>query len=170
MGRMTYVELFDGFSEDHGFSYEDMVLDALGIGLAYARYKVPGLREVLDFRLEYWPFVHKGFRPLSDHSGLCNLPAFKLSGVEPPRKTPLRYVELHAGYYTRGFLREERLAGEDKERTAFVGIGVNLNELFFGRRPRDASTVFDRARRLVFEHVRIPCTSYRFYEDTKTTR
>jgi hypothetical protein len=169
-GLMTYVELFDGFSEDHGFSYEDMIIDLLGIGLAYARHRVPGLREGLDFRLEYWPSGHKGFRPLSDYSGLRYLLAFKLSGVEPLRTTPLRYVELHAGYYTRGFLREERLAGEDKERTLFVGIGVNLNELFFGRKAKENPTVFDRARRLVFEHIQVPYTSYRFYEDTKTTK
>lgn len=170
MGLMTYVEFFDGFSNDHGFSYEDMVVDALGVGFAYLRHRIPGLREKLDFRLEYWPSGHKGFRPLSDYSGQRYIMALKLSGFETLRKTPLRYVELHAGYFTRGFLRDERLAGEDRERTPFLGIGVNLNELFFGWRAHESRTCLDRARRLFFEHIQIPYTSYRFYEDTKTTR
>lgn len=170
MGLMTYVEFFDGFSNDHGFSYEDMVMDALGVGFAYLRHRIPGLREKLDFRLEYWPSGHKGFRPLSDYSGQRYILALKLSGFETLRKTPLRYVELHAGYFTRGFFREERLAGEDRERTPFLGIGVNLNELFFGWRANESRTCLDRVRRLFFEHIQIPYTSYRFYEDTKATR
>lgn len=170
MGLMTYVEFFDGFSVDHGFSYEDMVMDALGVGFAYLRHRVPGLREKLDFRLEYWPSGHKGFRPLSDYSGDRFILALKLSGFEKLRKTPLRYLELHAGYFTQGFLPDERRAGEDRERTPFLGIGLNLNELFFGHVTRKSPTCFDRARRLIFEHVQVPYTSYRFYEGTQTTR
>lgn len=170
MGLMTYVEMFDGFSEDHGFSYEDMVLDALGVGLAYARHRIPGLRDLLDFRMEYWPSGYKGFRPLSDYSGMRYLLAFKLSGIELSRKNPLRYLELHTGYYTRGFFPQERADGKLRERTPYVGIGLNLNELFFGHRPKDSPELLDRARRLVFEHIQVPYTSYRFYENTKQTR
>ena len=51
MGLMTYIEVFDGFSKDHGFSAEDIVVDAAGVIFSIARRKVPGLREKVDFRL-----------------------------------------------------------------------------------------------------------------------
>ena len=52
---MLYVEVFDGFSSDHGFAREDVAMNLLGTGLAYARIVNPRLRELLDFRMEYQP-------------------------------------------------------------------------------------------------------------------
>lgn len=162
LGLMTYVEVFDGFSKDHGFSREDMVMNLSGIGLSYLRSVVPSLRDRLDFRMEYEPSGHKGFRPLSDYAGQRYLLALKPAGFEALRNTPLRYVELHAGYYARGFTKAEQ---SPRERTMYLGIGINLGELFFGGRP--ASTQLysaDHVGRLFFEHVQLPYTSYRAYE------
>lgn len=170
MGLMTYVEVFDGFSVDHGFAYEDMVMNVLGIGCAYFRHRIPGIRDKIDFRMEYLPSGHKGFRPLSDYSGQRYLMALKLSGFEALRKTPLRYLELQGGYYTRGFLRDERLAGEERERTPYLAIGVNLSELFFGSTAIKAPPLVERVGRVFFEHVQVPYTSYRFYENTEESR
>lgn len=157
---MLYVELFDGLSDDHGFAREDVVMNLLGTGLAYARTVSPALRDTLDFRMEYEPSGYKGFRPFSDYSGQKYLLAFKLGGVSALRDTPLRYLELQTGYYTRGFSKAERDDGLERSRHSFVGIGINLNELLFGRRTAQESELRN-AGRLFFEHVQIPHTAVR---------
>lgn len=157
---MLYVEVFDGFSGDHGFSREDMVMNLIGTGLAYARTVNPKLRDVLDFRLEYQASGYKGFRPLSDYAGQKYLLALKLGGFETLRQTPLRFFELQAGYYTRGFSKEERADGLVRRRQSFVGVGINLNELLLGQR-QGAETGLKNAGRLFFEHVELPHTAAR---------
>lgn len=166
MGVMTYVEVLDAYSKDHGFSKEDLLMDLAGVGLSYLRNTTPGLREKLDFRLEYRSSPYKGFRPLSDYAGQRYLLALKLGGFDRLRRTPLRYVELHTGYYARGFTDPERQAGVRRERTGYVGIGINLGELIFGTASarRDRPYSLDYVGRTFFEHVQIPYTSYRALE------
>ncbi len=157
---MLYVELFDGYSNDHGFAREDLVMNMLGSGLSYVRMVNPRVRDLIDFRLEYQSSGYKGFRPLSDYSGQKYLMAFKLSGVPALRETPLRYLELQTGYYTRGFLKAERDAGLDRSRHTFWGVGINLNELLFGQKTEQDSQIRNAAR-LFFEHVNVPHTAAR---------
>ena len=157
---MLYVEVFDGYSNDHGFSKEDFVMNALGSGLSYARTVNPKLKELVDFRLEYQSSGHKGFRPLSDYAGQKYVFALKLSGIDSMRNTPLRYLELQTGYYARGFSKPEREAGLNKSRQNFVGLGLNLGELLFGRRNEYESELHN-AGRMFFEHVQVPSTAIR---------
>ncbi len=157
---MLYVEIFDGYSGDHGFSKEDMVMNALGSGLAYARATVPGLRELIDFRLEYEASGYKGFRPLSDYSGQKYVLALKLSGIRGLNQSFLRHFELQTGYYTRGFSKEEKADGLTRQRHQFVGIGLNLNQLLFGNRTSRESELRN-AGRLFFEHIQVPYTAAR---------
>ncbi|MFT4241683.1 MAG: DUF2279 domain-containing protein [Acidovorax sp.] len=161
-GLMSYVELFDGYSVDHGFSKEDMVMNLSGIGLSYLRSVVPGLRDKLDFRLEYQKSSNSDFRPLSDYMGQRYVFSLKLSGFDAFRTGPLRYVELQGGYYARGFKSADR---SQRERTTFLGVGVNLGELIFGGRPasRDLYSM-DHLGRAFLEHVQLPYTSYRAIE------
>lgn len=154
MGLMTYIEVFDGFSKDHGFSYEDLAVDAAGALFAVARRSIPGLREKLDFRLLYKP-SRSTIRalgclpephcdrdgetvrsPITDYSGQRYLLALKLAGFPQLSQGPFRFLELHAGYYARGFTREEEIRGDSLRRRLFVGAGLNVGELLFGRRPR----------------------------------
>lgn len=157
---MLYVEMFDGLSDDHGFAREDVVMNLLGTGLSYARTVNPKLRDTLDFRMEYQPSGYKGFRPFSDYSGQKYLLAFKLGGVDALRDTPLRYLDLQLGYYTRGFSKAERDDGMGRSRHSFVGIGINLNELLFGR-PVQTESHLKQAGRMFFEHVQLPHSSTR---------
>lgn len=155
-----YVEVFDGFSREFGFSYEDMTMNVFGAAVAYLRQAVPGMRDVVDLRLNYWPSGDKGFDPVGDYSGQKFLFAFKLSGISALGDTPLRYVELHTGYYARGFNDVERSRGEEKSRRLFAGIGINLTELFFGPR-KISDSGWQRLGRGFFEHVQIPYTAVR---------
>jgi len=157
---MLYVEAFDGLSDDHGFAREDVMMNLLGTGLAYARTVNPTVRDLLDFRMEYDPSGYKGFRPFSDYAGQKFLLAWKLGGFDSLRQTPLRYLELQTGYYTRGFSKDERADGFERSRHSFVGVGLNLTELLFGQRGARESEL-KNAGRLFFEHIQLPYTAAR---------
>jgi hypothetical protein len=158
MTTMLYVEVFDGFSGDHGFSYEDLIADAAGAGLSILRSAVPGLQEKLDFRLEYIPSGNEsGFHPITDYSGQKYVLALKLAGFEALRDTPLRFVELQAGYFARGFTQKEKAAGDPVTRDPYVAIGINLQELLFGW-PSVRDTDYGRAGRRIFEYAQVPYT------------
>ncbi|MHC4629047.1 MAG: DUF2279 domain-containing protein, partial [Planctomycetota bacterium] len=157
-GLMAYIELFDGYSSDHGFSYEDMVMNALGGGFSYLRRKVPGLREKVDFRMEYIPSGNVGgFHPITDYSGQKYLLSLKFAGFEGARDTPLRFLELHAGYYARGFTQAERDRLEPLRREPYIGIGINLGELLFGA-PSVRDTGPGKFGRRALEYVQVPYT------------
>ena len=157
---LTGIEILDGFSLDHGWSTEDVVMNVLGSGAAYWRQVTPGARDRLDFRLEYTPTGHKGGNPISDYAGHKYVLALKLSGFSATRDTPLRYLELQTGYYTRGFSREEQLEGLTPSRHGFIGIGLNLSQLLFGQRASNERDAL-RGGRFFFEHVQLPSTAAR---------
>ncbi|MDO9166331.1 MAG: DUF2279 domain-containing protein [Rhodoferax sp.] len=157
---MLGVEILDGYSVDHGWSTEDVVMNVLGSGTAYWRQVTPGVRDKLDFRLEYTPTGYKGGNPISDYAGHKYVLALKLAGFDGTRDTPLRYLELQTGYYTRGFSREEQLDGMARSRRGFIGIGLNLSELLFGQRASNESGAL-RGGRFFLEHIQLPATATR---------
>lgn len=157
---MLYVEAFDGVSGDHGFSYEDVLMNTLGTGFAYLRQTNPRLKSLVDYRMEYKPSGYKGFRPLSDYEGQKYLLALKFSGMKSLKDTPLKYFELQSGYYSRGFSKQARADGKTRTQQGFVGIGVNLTELLFGTYDRDENQ-YKKWGRFTFEHVQIPYTYVR---------
>ena len=157
---MLYVETFDGFSTDHGFAYEDVIMNLAGTSLAYARQRYPKLKDLVDYRMEYSPSGYKGdgikgFRPVSDYAGQKYLLVLKLSGIRALKETPLKYVELNAGYYARGFTTQEQALGMQRTRTAFVGVGLNLSQLLLGDRDQNESWG-ETTGRDFFEHIQLP--------------
>jgi len=121
-----YIELFDGYSVDHGYSYEDTIMDGVGVTLSFLRHRFPGFGRVFDYRLFYYPSGGRSFQPMIDYEGQKFFGALKLAGVPGLERTPLRYLELLAGYYTRGF---PRYAHADEKSTHFVlGVGLSLSE------------------------------------------
>jgi hypothetical protein len=158
MGVMGMIEVMDGFSPDYGFSYEDVTADIVGATLGYLRSTYPELEEKVDFRVEYIPSGNeKGFALESDYSGQKYLLALKLSGFESFEETPLRFVELQAGYYARGFTDEEVADGDSKRREPYAAIGLNLSELLLsGEEVRNNK--FGRFARRTLEHVQVPYT------------
>jgi hypothetical protein len=150
------VELGDGFSH-YGASYEDFVASAVGISFSFLRTNVPGLAEKVDFRMEYLPTGHGDTFGLGDYSGKKFLLAWKFAGFEPFKEGPLRYLELHTGYYTRGYNEWERAAGIPQSRSPYVGLGLNLSELVFGH-PSVRDTLPGSVGRTILKYIQPPYT------------
>jgi hypothetical protein len=131
-----YSELWDAHKLTSGFSMQDIAFNTLGAGFSAIRNSVPGLRDKLDFRLLLIPnsdiYTFKGQRHYAQQRYLF---ALTLSGFEGLKDSPLRFVELHAGYYGRNFMGRDKALGRAPEHRLFFGVGLNLKELFF-RAPR----------------------------------
>ncbi|MCB5174769.1 DUF2279 domain-containing protein [Microvirga lenta] len=169
-GIMGLVETVDGFTGRHRFSREDIVANGVGALFSIFRNTVPGLREKLDWRIMYTPasFERPGITTdagiLPPYERQRYIMALKGSGFETLRNTPLRYAELHVGFDARGFERRERELGYPIERSFYVGVGLNLNEVLFGSGPqpnfaRYRDTLPGWAVRKTFEYVQVPYTS-----------
>jgi hypothetical protein len=170
-GIMGLVETLDGFAGKHRFSREDIAANAVGAAFSMIRNAVPGMREKLDWRLMYTPASYE--RPGITTSDAGLLPpyerqryvmALKASGFERFKSTPLRYVELHAGFDARGFEKKERALGYPIERTFYVGVGLNLNEVLFGagslpNLAQHKDTLPARIAQKTFEYIQVPYTS-----------
>jgi hypothetical protein len=174
MSLMTYIEVFDGLSTEHGFSPEDLTVDAVGALFSVGRRAIPGLRDKLDYRLLYLPTSdqldvlacfprphcerHGGTTRsvVTDYGGQRYILALKLSGFEPLKRTPLRLLELQAGYYARGFTPEDELRGAPKRRQLFVGLGLNVSQLLLGNNPRKWP---GKLAKSVLEYVQVPYTA-----------
>ncbi|MBP7829377.1 MAG: DUF2279 domain-containing protein [Kiritimatiellae bacterium] len=126
------IEFGDAFS-NHGFSLEDLAADAVGALWGYLRREHPALRGLVDFRVSYFPSWGSlnGHTTdyISDYSGFTYLLAFKGRGVEALSSTWLKYLEFHAGYYTRGYEPQDWCHYGDPHRVLYAGIALNLSDL-----------------------------------------
>lgn len=84
--------------------------------------------------------------------------ALTLAGFDAVARTPLRFVELQAGYYARGFTANEAAQGDRRRRMLFVGVGDNVGELLFGPRGSQRSKAA-RWGRTALEYVQVPYTA-----------
>ena len=120
----SYMEFGDSFS-DFGFSYEDFIMNALGSVAGFYLYKNPQLARKIDLRWEYG--LHTNDQDFTtDYENSKFLLALKLNGFDSMRQSFLKYLELHIGYYTRGFDDPT----DDNQRNIYWGVGINLTDLF----------------------------------------
>ena len=157
-GIQTVVEVIDGFSTEYGFSNQDLIADGVGSAFSMLRSTIPGLSEKVDFRMEYNPWGNgsSGFSPFNDYSNQKYLLALKLSGFEQFQDTPLRFVELQAGYFARGYGAKDAPPVGELRREPYIAIGVNLAELFNVGPVRD--TLPAEFARRAFEYIQVPGT------------
>ncbi len=120
-----YMEIGDSFS-DFGLSKEDLVANTIGIAYGYFSYKNPKLANILDIRWQYKPNAETLEDFVTDYENSKFLLALKLNGFDFARSNFLKHIEFHAGYYTRGFYD----INKTKERNIFIGISLNLTDLF----------------------------------------
>lgn len=158
MGFQTYVEIFDGIAGKHGFSYEDLIADGVGATFSFLRNTVPGLADKLDYRLEYFGASdYHEWGPATDYDGQRYLLALKLSGFDKLEETPLRFVELQAGYFTEGYTDETREQDVDPKRVPYLAVGINLNELL-GEAPEVRNTLPGDIASTMFQYWQPPYT------------
>jgi hypothetical protein len=157
------VEVVDGFSEkEYGFSYEDFVMDAVGVAFGILMERAPSLDALLDFRVLFWPSGDSGKRfvdPVADYSGQTYLLVLKADGVPAFRDVPvLKYLELAAGYGTRGYWPPT----SEHHREIFYGVSLNLSRLLGDTvfRDRFRGGKAQRATDTVLEYLQIPGTTY----------
>lgn len=165
-GVMAMVETFDGFSKDYGFSAQDIVANTVGASFSFLRNTVPGMKEKLDFRLEYVPSGYdEGFKPHSDYAGQKYILALKLAGFEEFEETPLRFFELDVGYFTEGFKQNEAIdRGISPTRHLFAAVGINVEQVLFGYQ-EDGESFAERAARATLQRVQIPYTYLTYDRD-----
>jgi hypothetical protein len=132
LGLGLGIEVLDGLARGgtHGFSWNDMAMNAAGTGLAWLAESRPGFDRWWAFRWRYAP----GGDPERSYDRHQYYAVLRLSGWRALGAShPLRYVELLAGYGARGFGGDAPAgtAGstDDRERSLYVGIGLNLTEL-----------------------------------------
>lgn len=165
-GIMAMVETFDGFSKEYGFAPQDIVANTVGATFSYLRNTVPGLKEKLDYRLEYVPSGYDtGFKPHSDYAGQKYILALKLAGFEQFEETPLRFFELDLGYFTEGFKHAEAVdRGLSPTRHVFAAVGLNVEQILFGYQ-EEGETFAERAARATLQRVQIPYTYLTYDRD-----
>lgn len=155
LGLLTYGEVMDGFTKRTGFSNQDMTVHFAGAGLSLLRNTVPGMRDKIDFRMEYKPeFGGTGLRLVDQLEDRKYLLAAQLSGFKGTRDTPWRFVELHMGYYARGFSPTAKAEGVAPKRRIFLGLGFNVQALF-ARKPKSR---VERYAKGVLDYIQIPYT------------
>lgn len=155
-GLMAYAEVLDGFTKRTGFSNEDMLAHMAGAGFSLARNRIPGLRNKVDFRMHYLPRGRgNDFRLVNQMAQRKYLIATQLSGFRRFENSPLRFVEVHLGYFGRGFTEVERARNDPLRRRVYVGIGFNVQQLFSA----EPKSRLERMARGTLDYVQLPYTS-----------
>ena len=144
MGLMTWIEVGDGTSA-YGWSWEDMLADFIGVAISAGLALSPTADELFDFRLEYWPtksYMDGGVMA-ADYSGMKYLMALRMTGIKPLKKTPLRFLEFHLGYYSRGFRTFDKAT--ETNRVVYFGLGIDVKEILQKFMPKKYMRPFDVA-------------------------
>ena len=161
LGVMMGIEVSDGLSAGYGFSYQDVAMNIAGAGFSLIRNRFPELKNKVDFRLEYLPSGNKEIWDFgTDYMGQKYLLALKPAGFETFKETPLRFVELQVGYYARGF---EGGPKPTREQNLFVGVGLNLAEIY-GAITHGDNSLASQVVTGGLHHVQVPYTYLRAEE------
>ena len=144
---MSAIEIGDGFSKSQGFSWQDEVMNTVGVGMAYLRHRFPAVRETVDFRWEWFPSPAarsgRRFDVLTDYSGQKFLLAFKLDGWLRTGSPILKALEVQVGYYTRGYVSGDNDDFHGQHRYGYMGLGLNMTYLIERLTGHRAWGVFD---------------------------
>lgn len=166
LGTLAAVETLDGFSEKWKFSKEDLIMNVLGTGLGLVFEKNKQLDDLIDLRLQYWPSSDarrlNQKSPISDFSGQTYLMVVKASGMPQLRShSVMRYLELAAGYGSRGYEPNEGTPFPDRHRNLYFGISLNISEILGNTLFKDSEKK-SRSQKItdtVLEYVQIPGTA-----------
>jgi len=132
LGIQTLMEIGDSFSNKYGFAYEDEVFNILGVAIGYVMVRYPEVARKVDFRVEYDPFRKGKYKSdiFTDYERQKYVIAVKMDGFDAVKDTYLKYFELQAGYYSRGYEASDSTGEQDsRRRTIYVGVGLNIGKI-----------------------------------------
>ena len=132
LGIQTLMEIGDSFSNKYGFAYEDEVFNILGVAIGYVMVRYPEVARKVDFRVEYDPFRKGKYKSdiFTDYERQKYVIAVKMDGFDAVKDTYLKYFELQAGYYSRGYEASDSTEEQDsRRRTIYVGVGLNIGKI-----------------------------------------
>ncbi|MDH3412995.1 MAG: YfiM family protein [Gammaproteobacteria bacterium] len=152
LGVQTFMEIGDSTSS-YGLSYEDLIMNVVGVGFGYMSLRYPAVSRKLDFRIEFTPPFNQA-DVFTDYESQKYLLALKLDGFDALEHSPLRYFELQLGYYARGYSDPPPAL---TERNVYIGIGINLTRIFRERGWTKTATVL--------RYFQPPYTSIQFSKD-----
>lgn len=118
------MELGDATSESQGFSSEDLIMNTLGALTSVVMEHNPELDRKVDFRVEY-VFDSPVNGIFDDYSNHYYSVVLKLDGFDVFKDNFMKFVEFHAGYYSRGYGEDD----EEDTRSTYAGIGFNFSRL-----------------------------------------
>lgn len=132
---MLGSEIGDGFSKGYGFDPYDVMFNNIGILIGILIDCYPVLDRIFAIQFEYVPtremredFSLSDNRDLpTDYGGSKYILATKLSGIPYISLTPLRYVNVDLGFYSRGY--DQRYVRK-KTRNVYLGFSINLSIAF----------------------------------------
>lgn len=152
LGIGTLMELGDAYSGSFGFSYEDLVMNMAGAGTAYVLGRYPSLKRKIDLRVEFKPdsFGDLTDDVFTDYENQRYLLSLKLDGFDVFNDSYLGYLELHFGYFARGYDTFRSGGTDARRRSVYVGIGFNVSKL-----------VQKYANLAVFDYIQLPFVSAR---------
>lgn len=156
-------EVGDGISK-YKASGNDIVVDAIGIGLAYLTDKYPQFDEIFGITWQYWP--SKEYRSprnpdqkdiMSDYNGMKFMGTLRASGI-PYLQDHIytRYLNLDVGYYSRGYapdITPENKTDGERFRHAYVGLSLNLWKAFIDPSP---TTTWNQRAGQLFKYYQPP--------------
>lgn len=129
---MLGSEIGDGFSKGYGFDPYDVMFNNIGILIGMLIDCSPVLDRIFAIQFEYVPsremredFSISDNRDLpTDYGGSKYILAMKLSGIPYISLTPLRYINIDLGYYSRGY--DQRYVRK-KTKNVFLGFSINFS-------------------------------------------
>jgi hypothetical protein len=166
LGAFVMVEVNDGYYTE--FSPLDLGADVAGVGAALAFRHVPGLDDLVDFRVQWFPSRAFGRRPganfAEDYSGQTYVLAFKPTGLAPVREQnallALRFINPVVGFESRNYVPEPP-AGErvTHRQTLLLGMTLDVQAVIaaaFSDSTSSAGRATHAIGRTVFEYGNLP--------------
>jgi hypothetical protein len=119
------------------------------VGYIWGKY--PTLKRKIDFRIEYTPdFDSDDLDLFTNYEDQRFLVAVKADGFDAIKNPYLKYLELHVGYFARGYEDFSPRGPDDRRRTVYLGLGFNVSKL-----------LQNFVRTTVLDYFQLPYTSLR---------
>ena len=123
------MEIGDGFSDQFGSSWTDLVANTAGAAFGYFHETDPRFARLFDLRWEYWPsdqVTKEGDYELStDIEGSSYVIAVNLGAIYSRQSNFFDYFDFQCGYAARHY----KDTSSDPERRPFIGLGINLSNV-----------------------------------------